>query len=613
VSFSTEPREGLTQFFSLMWGSVEGYVYVPVKANDGAWKKYFFRWPLHAEHVVKHVLASAAQQKDVYFSPAIYNKPWKKVIAPGDVVGSYMVWADFDKSPPDEWGQTPNDHDSGPSGPVPGPPSLEIQSSTESHRHVYWRLDEFQEDTAWIEGTNRAIAYTYGADTSGWDVGQLLRPPYTTSYTRSGGIKRPEPLPVLVCSFDETRYNADGFLTLKPVKELVKDSIDYANLPKVETVLGSYTLESDTLALVVKDELPVGSRSSAMMRVAYHCCELGMTDSEAYAIMLWIDDKWGKFKERNDRIRRLLDIVNKARQKFPHKVEDPTFAGLLDEITPVAVDKKLYYGFLDFNALDLRVEWVVKNLIAQGGVGLVVGPPGTGKTQLALNMGMRFALGKEFLGWTPLQAHKSLLISLEMGANDLGFFSHNMAQAYQPEDMEGLQNNFVIAPIGEPIPLFKPEGKAFLEMLLAEIGPTGVYIDSLGQVIKDLQSDLEVRSFFAYLRQLRNKYGCYFVVIHHTRKPQEGNKKPKDQADIYGSQYIAAGLDFGISLWPGGPTVDDIELTVVKNRLARKRSPFKIKRMEHLQFTTQLEIDTPNGLLESTSKPPESRPTFGFS
>lgn len=610
MPFSTNPREGLTQFFELMWGSVEGFVYTPAKNPDNTWKKTFFHWPEHKHHVVNHVLASVAAGKDVYFSPAIFNKPWKKEINRSDILGSYVVWADFDKRPPEEWGQTSNDHAGEAPGPVPGRPSVEVQSSTEDHRHVYWRLDEFQTDPDWIEGTNRAIAYTYGADTSGWDIGQLLRPPYTTSFTRSGGIVRPVPLPVLVCSFDETSYDSGSFASLTPVKELVKSSIDYNDLPKVEVILGSYRLEPDTLALVTKEEMPEGSRSSAMMRIAFHCCELGMTDTEAYAIMLWVDDKWGKFKTRNDRVKRLLDIVNKARQKFPHKVEDPTFAGLLSELTPVAVDRKLVYGFVEFNTLDLRVEWEVTNLIPQGGLGVIASPPNVGKTQFVMNMAMKFGLGIDFLGWQAVRPHKNLLLSCEMGDVHLRRFTETMATSYTPDELASLQENFLIAPIGEPVLLFKPEGKKFLESLLEQTKVTGVYIDSLGEVVNDLMSDQEIRQLWAYLRILRNKFGCYFCIIHHTRKPQENNKKPNRQADIYGSQYIMSGVDFGLSLWEKDSL---IEVTTIKNRLAERRQPFNIRRVDNLQFITALEADTTSGLYESASKPPESGSVFGFS
>lgn len=588
-AFSTNPKEGLLQFFNLVWGSVEGYVYLPVKSRENTWRKVYFEWPKHRDYVVSHVLQSSAAGNDVFFSPVLWNKP---EVSKNAIQGSHVVWADFDGSAPDDWATLPPKAIGSASVPVPGPPSVEVQSSTEDHRHVYWRLDTFSQNIEELEGTNRAIAYAFGADTSGWDAEQILRPPYTTNYKHD--------LPVLVASFDQTVYDSSQFICYKPaVKELVRESIDTDNLPGVEIVLGKYIIEPDTLDLMQKESVPEGSRSSAMMRVAFHCAELGMTDSEAYAVMLWLDDKWGKFKSRNDRVKRLLDLVNKARQKFPHKVEDPTFDGLRKDTAAVAVDFRVWYGFTDFLNQDLRVEWEVQDLIAQGGIGVIISPPGLGKTQLLMNMGMKFALGEDFIGWHPLKAHKSLLLELEMGAHHSHRFITTMAQAYDVDQLSTLQQNYIISPLGESVPLHKPEGRRFLESLLDELQPTGVYIDSLGEIIADLQDDKSVRSFFSYLRTLRNKYKCYFFIIHHPRKSQDGSKKPKSLDDVFGSQYITSSSDFVLLAWKHQL---GMEIITLKNRLAEERQPFIVKRVENLQFMAVSEMDTFDGLHNSADK-----------
>ena len=46
----------------------------------------------------------------------------------------------------------------------------------------------------------------------------------------------------------------------------------------------------------------------------------------------------------------------------------------------------------------LLTGWI-KDLLEERGMGMVVGAPGVGKTQLSLQMGTCMALGKPFLGW----------------------------------------------------------------------------------------------------------------------------------------------------------------------------------------------------------------------
>ena len=604
MSFSTDPVEGLTQFFDTIWGSVDGFVYLPVKDQTNTWKKNFFPWPKAKRNIIDYVLANAAQSKDVYFSPAVWEKP---SLERSSIKGSNVVWADFDGSYPDEWTTPRPQAGSEAPGAVPGHPSVTVQSSTESHQHVYWKLDEFNTDLDRIQEINRAIAYTYKADSSGWDAEQILRPPFTTNHKRG--------LPVLISSFDDTTYPVDDFSHFKSVKQLVREAVDIENLPDPVTVIGKYVWEPDTLDLInkPKEELNI-DRSAGMMRIAYTAAEKGLSDAEAYSILLWIDDRWEKFKQRGDRQRRLLDMINKARQKYPHKIEDPTFDGLRGKLTPVAVDIKVVYNFGEFLATDISVDWVVKDLISEQSINLIAGPANVGKTQLAINLATHVALSKMLVGYQPLGRRKNLFLSLEMGPGLLHRLLGIMAKGYTDAELQVLSKNFFVAPLGESIPIHRPEGRKFVESVIEEYEPEGIYIDSLGKVLLgDLNNDEKVREFFAYLSALRAKYGTHFVIVHHTRKPQEGNKRPRELGDIYGSQYITSEPDSVLSLWPEEKNI--ISVREVKNRMAEKQDTFSIQRVEHLGFmrydNTEMAIEQ-HGL--STSTDPRRQPgaMFGF-
>src|SRR4249919_741918 len=378
--------EELSNFFHFMWGETEGYVYLPTKDSNEEWKKVFYKWPVHEKAVVNYVLAATAEQKNVYFAPAIFKtpKPVREF-----VLGSNVIWTEFD-------GNAPNNWDAEDPSRLVGPPSLRVQSSTEDHQHVYWRLDEFCYDVDLIENVNRSLAYSLGADTSGWDANQVLRPPLTTNYKRN--------LPVFVLEDHGPTYKRNDFTGFQPIKQLVNSSVDDTNLPDVIDVIAKYQWDEDNLALVKKsaEELGNRDRSSALMRIGFYCAEKGMTDIETYAVLFFLDEKWGKFKKRDDRKKRLLDIVNKAKLKFPHAVAEPTFAGLLSESTPTEVNIKTVYGFDELIKLDEKITWMIDGLVTESGVGLIASEPGIGKTQFMLNLGMKVCLTKPFVGLQPM-------------------------------------------------------------------------------------------------------------------------------------------------------------------------------------------------------------------
>jgi hypothetical protein len=345
-----------------------------------------------------------------------------------------------------------------------------------------------------------------------------------------------------------------------------------------------------------------------MMRLAYYGAELGMTDIEIYSIVYFLDEKWEKFKNRRDRQRRLLDMVAKAKQKYPEAVEPTTYEGLLEKggDEEVVRDPRQIFRFGDFLKTEYKVEWMIDQLAARKSIGLIASAPGKGKTQFMLNLGMHAVIGKPFVGYAPNKPHRVLFLSFEMGAELLSVFTDQMAKAYTEEEVHQLQENFFLMPAGNPMPLrkegkVKGPGQQFLEQTIEELKPDAVYIDSLARILPGKFDDEDIIQLFGYLSVLRRKYGTYFFIVHHNRKAQGDNKRPKNLEDIYGSQFIGAEIDWGISLFPEQePGV--LEVNEVKNRLAMQRPSFHIKRVENLQFEvieySGLQKGAPNASLD---------------
>lgn len=611
----SEVAQELSEFFDTLWGDQEGYVYLPNKdiknPEDPVWTKIFFKWPEQKDNVIKYSLVTSAKGLEVFCAPAIF----KETRATKDAVkGSYVLWADFDGNAPAEWPATLATLTQDSPTHVP-PPTMRVQSSKEGNEHVYWRLESFCENIGQIEDRNRAIAYILRTDVSGWDCNQILRPPGTINH------KRELPVTLRNIERDQSRshYKLDSFKAIPAAIQLVDSSVDVENLPGIERIIAKYPWDEQHFALFM-GTVEEGQRSHALMRIGYFCAEKGMTDTEMYAVLSNADQRWKKFVGRNDRHRRLLDIVNRARLKHPVGDSELNFRGLLGSDEGTTTGSTIIYNFKDFLNTDLKVEWVVEGLLEKGGFGLVAAMPGVGKTQFSLQLAISTALGIPFLGWNIPSKQKVLFLSLEMSHVSLKYITEIIAQGYTPEELEIINENVLIAPIGEAINLDRIEGIRFLESLIESYRPDGIVIDSMGKLSnKEISNEVVIKILNNQYIRLRKKFGCWLWFIHHNRKENGDNKKPTNLADIYGNQYITAEMTSCLILWKekekdakGDRLVSCIP---VKQRLSRERPPFVMERTEHLKFVERANTSTAEFIanLEESFKNDNTESPFNFS
>ena len=177
----TDATTELKEFYNYIWGAESPstnptFVYLPVE-HEGKWTPFMFEWPRQREGVVRHTLKWSAIKANVFYSPAVFKaaNPAKE-----NVLGSWVLWVDFDGNAPDGWLEEPEEGKIF----IP-PPTLIVQSSIEKHEHCYWKLEKFVDDIEALEDRNRALAYVMHADTSGWDADQILRPIRTTNHKRN--------------------------------------------------------------------------------------------------------------------------------------------------------------------------------------------------------------------------------------------------------------------------------------------------------------------------------------------------------------------------------------------------------------------------------------------
>ena len=541
----------IKEFLGLIYGDATGYMYVALKAPqqssiESKWKQHWFNWPTDQDTAVNFILANRAEW-EVFYGPALYaQKSAKKE----DVLGANVLWVEFDGNVPTSFGEIPN-------------PSIRVQSSP-GHEHCYWKIDRLL-DSEELDSLNRSLTYTFGADQSGWDATQILRPPATFNHKRDKEV-------ILVLASEQV-HDVNVFIGLPTPPPLIPEPIP-DDLPPVADAISRYKFPPKCWKLFQEGSQ---DRSAGLMALGYYLAEMQMTVPEMLSVLLNADSRWGKFADRSDQTKRLMEIITIAKTKYPSKNEGSVASENESEFSSI--------GFLSLLTSEVDIEWVLEGLLHKQGYMLTTGPSGVGKSTFALGAGQHFALGKNFLDMNVKTRHRIGVFSLEMDIPELKYFLKLQAGAYTQEELNILEENFRIFPLGEPLYMNREAEQRRIQQVVEKEKLDGIIIDSMGSSTEQSLSDeLSVKNLVDWNDHIRKEYGIFTWFIHHHRKASGDNKRPNKLSDVYGNQYITARATSVLCLWET-PVKNSVEVLSLKLRLAPKPDPFLVYKDSKLIFT----------------------------
>lgn len=159
-------------FFRLLFGRSQGYLSLAyINPKTKAFKEKYFLYPEDLKKAVEDININS-RGNNAYFCPQLFKTGTKGSRKKANVVDANCAWADLDACHPDL---------------IEVRPSIAIESSP--HRYqAYWLFEDPIEPHIAEDISNR-IAYAHqkdGADTSGWDLTQLLRVPETPNFKYTG-------------------------------------------------------------------------------------------------------------------------------------------------------------------------------------------------------------------------------------------------------------------------------------------------------------------------------------------------------------------------------------------------------------------------------------------
>lgn len=545
------------EFLSFLFDGLEGYVYSPIKnlahdpSEEGHWVQNFFKWPEGRSQLVDYI-EETSRTLDVYIAPALFDKPNSQK---ENIKYANVLWVELDEKLPtgEELGEFK----------VPAP-DFKVQTSTEQHQHWYWKLDDTITSVDTLEVYNRSLTFCIpGADSSGWDANQVLRIPGTFNYKRNTIVQTLE-------SNRAIRARSEFDSLPKPPNPV--SDIDLTKVPDVTEVVLKYAWKKGASELYLTPQPPVEQRSTYLVRLAYYCAEMGMSDGEIFSIIFNADERWAKFKDRRDRLQRLTEIISRARIKFPEK-SDTSPSNNIQII-----------GALSFLNSKREIKWLIPGLLESKGSFLLTGPNGVGKTQFSLNVAIALALGQSIFSFSIAKPSKILFVSLEMGWEQLKSFLNDITRHLPAELLSILEEQLLLLPYGEAVHLNSNEKhREVFEKAIELHKPDGLFIDSLGSSISgDLTSHANVQPYLDWNDSIRNRFDLFTWVIHHHRK--QGAKeirKPTSVDDVYGDTYITGRASTVYCLWPTKNN-DQLEAIPLKLRFAAPPPNWFIRRNSDL-------------------------------
>lgn len=572
---SVEPEiSNLQEFFGFIYSDSEGYACCPTKDPEtGVYRNYTFSWPSEKEELVKHI-KSFTKTHEIYYSPALFSEPSDKKEY---FKCSNVVWVEFDE---EEEIQLQGD--------IPEP-TLKLQSSTTGHEHWYWKLNFKITEAPILERITKRLVYALKAD-FGWAANKVLRPIETNHHESHEKVK--------ILELNNNIYGPEAFIALPDVPKDI-DDLDIGSVPDVSEVIAIHQWSKEDFKFFRKGSQKKGSRSSALSRLGSTCIEMGLTNEETLSILLNADSRWKKFVGREDQRKQLISIIKYCRLKYGNKEAE------------LESRKLKIYSFEEFCKVERNIEWIVEGYFWKKCVAMIAGPPEVGKSQFIIRLAMYMAMGKKFINWDIKKPIRTMFLSLEMSHEALKLLTDTMTQNLSDEERELINKSFFIWSGGYGLSMDNADDQKLILDAIKEYKPEAVFIDSLTKATRDdINSNTTIDNVVNFIkRDIFSITGSLVCFIHHNRKGQVGNKKPKSLDDLYGSRFIAADMDTVIALWPVG---DEIELLELKTRLAKKSNQqIFIKRTETIDFT-QGRIRTRPTITPSTTSEDNEDEFLGF-
>lgn len=179
--------------------------------------------------------------------------------------------------------------------------------------------------------------------------------------------------------------------------------------------------------------------------------------------------------------------------------------------------------------------------LCRGGALLIVGPAGVGKSTLAMQAALCWAIERDFFGIVPARPLRSLMIQSENDEGDLAEMRDGVLAGLGFTEQERATACASVLVATEDVRTAQDFCEQVVEPLLEKHRPDQVWIDpALAYLGGEANSQVDVGAFLRNgLNPLAHRYNCGIIVLHHTNKPPSGAERPQWQGSDFA--YLGSG------------------------------------------------------------------------
>lgn len=174
------------------------------------------------------------------------------------------------------------------------------------------------------------------------------------------------------------------------------------------------------------------------------------------------------------------------------------------------------------------IQWVIKNLLPQGAIGLIIGQTGAGKTYFALNLAIWLASAYLESPFEAERPQKIAFLNNEDAESLLKRRLWQLSQHYYPIWDVVFRNLLVFPVFGilGPLAEYGPHGNPkpsqnfeILRQLIGKYQPNLLILDTFSRFFGLSENSAEDVSFWLFLlEELAKEFDASFLVLHHPRK-----------------------------------------------------------------------------------------------
>lgn len=200
------------------------------------------------------------------------------------------------------------------------------------------------------------------------------------------------------------------------------------------------------------------------------------------------------------------------------------------------------------------VQWLVTDWLPDASITFLVSPPESYKTWILLDLAVSVSVGVPFLGQFQVNSSgPTLIIQQEDSHSGL---TDRLALIVEEKlnSLPSLSDNDWTVPVLPDIPIYIHPSRMLrfdnkkvideLEKQIETIRPKVVMIDPLYSTTSSTDNYMaDLASQMMVLKGWRDKYGCSFVIAHHSKKNLDPDSTARE--DSWGSQFLNAFLEAG--------------------------------------------------------------------